>query len=50
MEKVEPYWHKNKDWYFWNKKTRKFELTKNASKKAIESYKNYYRKSDTNLD
>lgn len=43
MEKIEPYWHKNKDWYYWDKEKRKFKLTNKAPQKAIDSYNEYYK-------
>lgn len=36
-----PYFMKNKNWYFFNYKKDKYELTKKAPKKAIESYKEF---------
>lgn len=43
MEKVEPYWHKNNKWYYWDLKEQMFKLTKYATKKAIASYNKYYK-------
>lgn len=43
MEKIEPYWHKNKDWYYWDSKDQKYKLTNKAPQKAIDSYKEYYK-------
>lgn len=43
MEKIEPYWHKNKEWYYWDKKSGIFKLTDKAPQKAIESYKEFYK-------
>ena len=42
----EPYWHKNKDWYYYNKEKMRFFLTDKATKEAIESYNEYYKKSN----
>lgn len=44
MEKIEPYWHKNKKWYYFDLKNNKFRLTNKAPIKAIESYKEYFKK------
>lgn len=43
MEKIEPYWHKNKDWYYYDTKERKFKLTDKAPEKAIKSYEEFYK-------
>ena len=43
MEKIEPYWHKNKEWYYYDKKEQKFKLTKKAPPLAIVSYNEYYK-------
>lgn len=43
MEKVEPYWHKNKEWYYYDAKERKFKLTDKAPEKAIQSYNQFYK-------
>lgn len=42
MEKVTPYWHKNKEWYYYSLEEKKFKLTDKAPKKAIDSYNIYY--------
>lgn len=44
MEKIEPYWHKNKDWYYYDIKERIFKLTSKATEKARKSYLEYYNK------
>jgi hypothetical protein len=41
MEKIEPYWHKNKKWYYYDAKTHIFKLTDQAPLKAVESYIEY---------
>ncbi len=35
------YWHSNKEWWFYNKKTQKIELTEKAPQRAIESFKKW---------
>lgn len=44
----EPYFMYNKKWYYWDKKEWKYKLTKYATKKAIESYKRYYKELQQN--
>lgn len=39
----EPYFMKNKDWYYYDVKTGKYKLTNKAPKKAIDSYNEYYK-------
>ena len=39
-----PYFLENKDWYVFNFETNTFELTDEAPKKAIDSYKEFYEK------
>lgn len=39
----EPYFLKNKDWYYYDVKTGKYKLTNNAPQKAIDSYNEYYK-------
>ncbi len=38
----EPYFMKNKDWYYYDLKTGRYKLTDKAPKKAIDSYNEYY--------
>jgi len=38
-----PFFLKNKNWYIFNEKEFRYELTKEAPKEAIESYKEFYR-------
>ena len=38
----EPYFMKNKEWYYHDKKEWKYKLTNKAPKKAIESYNKFY--------
>ena len=38
-----PYFMENKTWYYWDKKEWKYKLTKEAPKKAIESYNEFYK-------
>lgn len=33
----------NRDWYYHDKKEHKYKLTEQATKKATESYKEFYR-------
>ena len=42
----EPYWHKNKDWYYYDKEKMRFFLTNKAPKTAIDSYNEYYKEND----
>ncbi len=39
-----PYFVKNKKWYYYDEKERKYKLTKEAPKKAVESYVKFYKK------
>ena len=43
MEKIEPYWHKNKDWFYYDEKEHIFKLTDKAPKEAKESYEEFYK-------
>ena len=43
-----PYFFKNKKMYYNDKKEGKYKLTKEALKKAIESYKEFYKKLEGN--
>ena len=43
MEKVEPYWHKNKEWYYYDVKERIFKLTDKAPQQAKKDYNEYYK-------
>lgn len=38
----EPYFTKNKEWYFFDEKEWKYKLTDKAPKEAIESYNEFY--------
>ena len=38
----EPYFMKNKDWYYFDEKEFKYQLTDKAPDKAKESYKEFY--------
>ena len=37
-----PYFIKNKKWCYYDEKELKYKLTKNTSKKGIDSYKSFY--------
>lgn len=39
----EPYFMKNKNWYYFDFEKRKYMLTDEAPKKAVESYNEYYK-------
>ena len=39
----EPYFMKNKTWYYFDFEERKYKLTEEAPKEAIESYNDYYK-------
>ena len=39
----QPYFMKNKDWYFFDKSTFTCKLTNKAPKKAIDSYNEFYK-------
>lgn len=41
MRMSEPYFMKNKEWYFFDEKEDKYKLTKEAPKEAIESYNDF---------
>ena len=38
----EPYFTSNKEWYYYDYKEWKYKLTDKATKKAKESYKEFY--------
>lgn len=38
-----PFFLKNKNWYIFNEKECRYELTKKAPKEAIESYEKFYK-------
>jgi hypothetical protein len=38
----EPYFMKNKDWYYFDKEEWRYKLTDKATKEAIESYNKFY--------
>ena len=40
----EPYFMKNKDWYYFDKEEWCYKLTDKATKEAIESYNKFYNK------
>lgn len=42
----EPYFMKNKEWYYYDVKIGRYQLTDKAPKKAVESFKEIYRKLD----
>lgn len=42
----EPYFMKNKEWYYYVVKIGRYQLTDKAPKKAVESFKEFYRKLD----
>ena len=44
-----PYFMKNKNWYYYDAKEGIFKLTDKAPKKAIESYKEFYKENDINI-
>ena len=35
------YWHSNKEWWFYNDKTEKIELTEKAPPEDVESFKKW---------
>lgn len=41
-----PYFLKNKDWYYYDMNTGKYALTRNAPKKTINSFNDYYKELD----
>ena len=43
-----PYFMNNKEWYYYNIKEGKYKLTDKAPKKAIENYKEFYKRIDIN--
>lgn len=43
METKEPYFLKNKDWYYYDNKNYCYRLTKKATKEAKASYDKYYK-------
>lgn len=42
MDLKEPYYRKNKEWYYYDENEGKDKLTDKAPKKAIESYNNFF--------
>ena len=40
----EPYFTKNKEWYYFDEKEFKYKLTDKAPQEAIDSYKEFYKK------
>lgn len=38
----EPYFMKNKEWYYFDEEEFKYKLTDKATEEAIKSYKEYY--------
>nr|DAZ78073.1 MAG TPA: Putative cell wall binding repeat [Caudoviricetes sp.] len=40
--KTEPYFMKNEKWYYFDENSFSYKLTKDAPKKAIDSYNEYY--------
>ena len=42
MIKTEPYFMKNEEWYYFDKKQHKFKLTEKAPREAVQSYKEFY--------
>lgn len=47
MLTTEPYFMKNKEWYYHDKKEWRFKLTDKAPQKAIESYNDFYKLIDS---
>lgn len=45
-----PYFFTNKEWYYYDEKEEIYKLTKKATKKAIESYKEFYNTPDDNIE
>ena len=39
----EPYFMKNKDWFYFDEKEFRYMLTEKAPEKAVESYEEYYK-------
>lgn len=44
-----PYFMMNEKWYYYDYKEMKYKLTKYATKKAIESYKQFYNEDDVDI-
>ena len=42
MMQLEPYFMKNPEWYYHDKKKMKYFLTDKAPKEAVQSYKEFY--------
>lgn len=42
MDLKEPYYRKNKEWYYYDENEEKDKLTNKAPEKAIESYNKFY--------
>ena len=47
MLTTEPYFMKNKEWYYHDEKEWRYKLTDKAPKKAIESYNEFYKLIDS---
>ena len=43
MRSGKPYFMENEEWYYFDEKDFKYKLTDKATKKAIESYNEWYR-------
>lgn len=43
MMQMPPYFMKDEEWYYFDRKEWKYFLTDKAPKKAIDSYNEYYR-------
>lgn len=44
FEMFEPYWHTNKEWYYYDETDEIFKLTDKATEKAKQSYDEYHNK------
>ena len=42
MMKLEPYFMKNEEWYYFDEKDFMYKLTNKAPKEAVKSYKEFY--------
>lgn len=41
--KTEPYFMRNKDWYYFDEAEFRYKLTKKAPTKAVQSYDEFYK-------
>ena len=45
-----PYFIENGKWYYYDEEEEIYKLTKEAPKEAIESYNEYYKDDDTDIE